>query len=194
MPEFRIQGRLGIMSTVISRFRKRYKPERIEVLFVAESPPASPPESNGDEVRFFYNPNQERWDYLFLAVMEAVFPEFKSEYCPGEKDDWLCKFKEHGYYLIDAIDRPVNRLPSAERRRLLDAAKKPKLSEIKMLVSPSTRIVLVKKNIFAAFNRPLRDAGYNVIHKSFLPFPSHGHQRDFVKKCRDCLHRAKRGR
>jgi hypothetical protein len=177
---------LGVVSTGISRLRERYKPERIEVLFVAESPP----ESSDDEVRFFYNSKQERWNHMYRAVMKAVFPEF--EYCPGEKDNWLRKFKQHGYYLIDATDRPVNRVTSAERRYELDAAVKPKLSEIKRLVSPSTPIVLVKKNIFSAFNRPLRDAGYNVIHESFLPFPSHGHQKDFVIMCRDCLRKAKR--
>jgi hypothetical protein len=175
------------MSTTISRLRQRYKPERVTVLFVAESPPSS----SDDEVRFFYNPRQERWDHMYRAVMKAVFPEF--EYGPGEKEDWLRKFKEHGYYLIDATDRPVNRLSSAERRSELNAAVEGKLSEIRMLVTPGTPIVLVKKNIFAAFNRPLRGAGYNVIHACFLPFPSHGHQARFVEACRNCLREARGG-
>jgi len=174
------------MRSVISRLRERYKPETIEVLFVAESPPAS----SDDEVRFFYNPKDERWDHMYRAVMKAVFPEF--EYYPREKDNWLRKFQEHGYYLIDATDRPVNRLSSAERRCVLDAAVKPKLSEIKRLVSSRTPIILLKRSVFSAFNRPLRDAGYSVIHESFLPFPSHGHQKEFVKKCRDCLRKAER--
>jgi hypothetical protein len=172
------------MSTTISRLRERYRPERIKVLFVAESPP----ESSDDEVRFFYNPRQERWDHMYRAVMKAVFPEF--EYRPGEKDNWLRKFEEHGYYLIDATDLPVNRISLAERRRKLAAAVEGKLSEIRRLVVPSTPIVLVKKNIFAAFHRPLRDAGYNVIHESPLPFPSHGHQARFVEACRTCLREA----
>jgi hypothetical protein len=173
------------MSTDISRLRKRYKPKKIKFLFVAESPP----ESSDDEVRFFYNYKQELWDYLYRAVMKVVFRDFK--HIKGEKDKWLCKFKEQGYYLIDATDHPVNCLSSAERRCELAAAVKQKLSEIKKLVSPSTPIILVKKNVFSAFYKPLRDAGYNVIHKSFLPFPSHGHQKEFVKRCRDCLRKAK---
>lgn len=122
---------------------------------------------------------------MYRAVMSAVFPEF--EFRPGEKDKWLRKFQEHGYYLIDATDRPVNRLSSAERRSELKAALEGKLSEIRMLAPPGTPIVLVKKNIFAVFNRPLRAAGYNVIHESFLPFPSHGHQARFVEAYRNCL-------
>ena len=172
------------MSTVISQLRKRYRPKKIKVLFVAESPPES------SEDRFFYNWRQERWDNMYRTVMKAVFPEF--EYRPGEKDNWLRKFSKHGYYLIDVTDRPVNRLSPAERRYALDAAVKAKLTEIKMLVSPSTPIVLVKKNVFSALNRRLRDAGYNVSHESFLPFPSHGHQKEFVRKCRDCLRKTKR--
>lgn len=169
------------MHTTISRLRERYKPARIKVLFVAESPP----ESSDDKARFFYNPSQERWDYMYRAVMQAVFPEF--EYRPGEKDNWLRKFQEQGYYLIDATDRPVNHLSSAERRCELNAAVEGKLSEIRGLVASSTPIILIKKNIFAAFRQPLRDACYNVIHESFLPFPSHGHQARFVAACRNCL-------
>jgi hypothetical protein len=171
-------------SAFIFGLRERYRPEKIKVLFIAESPP----KSNDDEVRFFYNPRQERWDYLYRAVMKAVFTDF--EYSPREKDNWLHKFKEHGYYLIDATDYPVNDLPSAsaERRHKIEDAAKAKLAEIaKLLVSKSTPILLIKKNVFAAFNCPLREAGYNVVNASFLPFPAQGHQQEFIEKCRDYL-------
>jgi hypothetical protein len=172
------------MSTTIFRLRQRYRRARIKVLFVAESPP----KSSDDEVRFFYNPRQERWDHMYRVVMQAVFPEF--EYRPREKEGWLRKFQEQGYYLIDATDCPINRLSPTERRRELSAAVDDKLSEIGRLVGLSTPIVLVKKNIFAAFYRPLRGAGYNVIHESFLPFLSHGNQARFVEACRTRLREA----
>ena len=168
------------MSTTISKLRKRYKPKTVKVLFVAESPPIS----DDDEVRFFYNPKQERWDYMYRAVMEAVFSDF--QYCSGEKDKWLRKFQKHGYYMIDATDKPVNRYSAAERRQILKDSVKSKLREISKLVTKKTPIVLIKKNVFEAFNEPLRN-GYNVIHKEFLPVPSHGHQARFIKACRNCL-------
>ena len=118
---------------------------------MAESPPES---TDKKEVRFFYNPQQEQWDYLYRSVMKCVFPEFK--YRPGKKDQWLRKFKEHGYYLIDATDSPINRLSSAERCHVLNAAVKKKLPEISTLVSRNTPIVLLKKNVFLAFKGPLR--------------------------------------
>jgi hypothetical protein len=55
-------------------------------------------------VRFFYNPDQELWDHVYRAVMKVVFPEFEHRH--GEKDLWLRKFKELGFYLIDATDPP----------------------------------------------------------------------------------------
>jgi hypothetical protein len=173
------------MKQSISDLRKTYKPEKVKCLFVAESPP----ESNDDEVRFFYNPRQERWDHMYRSVMKAVFPYF--EYHPGEKNSWLRKFQGQGYYMIDATDIPINHCSASERRRALNDAVESKLREIGTLVSLETPLVLVKKNVFLAFNAPLRKAGYNVIHDSFLPFPSHGHQARFIAACGDCLRRQK---
>ena len=68
-----------------------------------------------------------------------------------------------------------------------------KVSEISELVSRETPILLIKKNIFAALARPLREAGHNVIHDRFLPFPSHGHQARFIEAFQQSL-RQYRGR
>lgn len=176
------------MSTRISNLRERYRPDRIQVLFVAESPPAS----SDDEVPFFYNPRQERYDYMYRSVMKAVFSEF--EYRSGEKETWLQRFQKAHYYMIDATERPVNRLSSAERRKELNRSLGGTVAHIKKLISPGTQIVLVKKNIFEIFNQPLRDAGCNVIHESFLPFPSHGHQARFIEALGKCLRDVQRGR
>ena len=105
---------------------------------------------------------------MYRAVMKAVFPDF--EYRPGEKDKWLRRFKEHGYYMIDATDSPVNRLSSGKRRFVLNAALSAKLSEIATLVSHNTPIVLVKKNVFLAFDGPLRRAGLTSFISRFCRF------------------------
>jgi len=162
--------------------RKKYKPATVKVLFVAESPPFS------SDDRFFYNRDQESRDYLYRSVMEAVFPNFKfKENGRGRKDEWLRKFMEHGYYMIDATDSPVNQLTPAKRRSMIEGSVATKLSEIAALVCKNTPILLVKKNVFEAFKEPLRCAGFNVINTSFLPFPSHGHQDRFIKDCRSYL-------
>jgi len=171
----------------ISRLRRQYRPEKVQVLFLAESPP----ESTDNEVRFFYNPRQERWDHMYRAVMAAVFPDY--EYEPGQKDLWLRRFKDLGYFMIDATDTPINRVSEAERRRRLRASVQSKLSEIAALITHGTPILLVKKSVFEIFNASLREAGYNVAHERFLPFPAYGNQKKFISACRKCLRRLDRG-
>jgi hypothetical protein len=127
---------------------------------------------------------------MYRSLMEAAFPDFRHR--PGEKDAWLRRFQRAGYYMIDATDRPVNRLSPLERREELRRSLEPKVAEIGRLIVAGTPIVLIKKNIFEAFSQPLRDAGHNVIHKTFLPFPSHGHQARFIEACSKCL-RTSRG-
>lgn len=173
------------MSLSIKKLRENYKPRPVKVLIVAESPP----NSKYKEIRFFYNPMQERWDHLFRSVMKAVFPDYK--FRRGEKECWLQKFKSAGYYLIDATDQPINKLSRAQRCRIMDASLSDKLLEIKSLIKKKTPIILVKKDVFTLFNARLSGAGYNVIHDTFIPFPAYGHQVRFIKKCAQCLRRSR---
>lgn len=165
----------------IKELRETYKPTKIRVLFVAESPP----ESNEVEPRFFYNPHQERYDNMFRSMMRAVFENY--EYQPGKKDDWLQRFRKCGYYLIDATDEPINRLTEMERVPHLKRGLSAKLAEINRLVEKGTPIILIKKSIFDLFNEPLRGAGHNVVHDQFLPFPSFGNQTRFIEECRQTV-------
>ncbi|HEU0195637.1 MAG TPA: hypothetical protein VFQ88_00300 [Nevskiaceae bacterium] len=136
-------------------------------------------------MRFFYNPRQERYDYMYRSVMEAVFPSFRFK--RGQKDTWLKRFQDAGYYMIDATDKPVNGLSEAKRRQELCRNVERKLVEIRELTVPHTPILLIKKNIFEIFNEPLRNAGMNVVHETFLPFPAYGYQRRFVEACSKCI-------
>jgi hypothetical protein len=168
----------------IHRLREMYRPAKIDLLFVAESPPYT----KGKTLRFFYKPDEERWDHLYKSLMTAVFSEF--EFARGEKDIWLRRFMQRGCFLTDATDEPINHIKGAARRRALDSAIPDALRRIGKLVSTRTPIVLIKKSVFQALNAPLRGAGHSVIHESFLPFPSHGHQARFIDACRSCLRRA----
>jgi hypothetical protein len=81
--------------------RRRYRPTRIHVLFVGESPPASG--------RYFYAGDSG----LFHAVREAfqnVVPRTRSA------GRFLTSFRDLGCALVDLCERPVDRLPPARRR------------------------------------------------------------------------------
>jgi hypothetical protein len=153
--------------------REKYKPTAVKYLLIAESPPRS------DEGRFFYNPELEKWDFLFKSIMEVIFSDFTT----GRKDEFLQRFKEEGFYLIDATDTPVNHLRKVtDRNRVIEASIEDKLEEIAGLVSKSTPIFLIKKNVFEIFHPLLKREGYYVTNDEPLPFPSRGWQPVFKEK------------
>jgi len=161
--------------------RERYKPRAREIkcLLIAESPPRS------EDKRFFYNPDQEKYDFLFKSVMEAIFPDFRK----GQKYEYLQRFKEQGFYLIDAVDTPINYRKGRERNRIIKENLKNKIREIEGLISKDTPIILIKKNVFEIFYPELKERGFNFVCSEYIPFPSFGHQQKFKEKFKLCLER-----
>jgi hypothetical protein len=120
--------------------REKYRPENIKYLLIAESPP----KCNDKNVRFFYNPNQEKFDYMFKSIMEVVFPSFRNDYRKGDKNEYLKKFQEGGFYMIDATDTPVNKGFSPKKRNeKIKEDLKNKIKEIESLVTKKTPIFLI---------------------------------------------------
>ena len=84
---------------------EKYKPRHgTSVLFVAESPPTSID-------RYFYFEDVKHDDWLWIALMKALYP---SEWERGptktqraEKKDWLVRFQESGFRVIDAVKKPI---------------------------------------------------------------------------------------
>jgi len=160
-----------------------YEPREIKCLLIAESPPRS------EDKRFFYNPDQEKYDFLFKSVMEAIFPNFTNNYRKGQKHKYLQRFKERGFYLIDAIDIPINDRNQRERNKIIRENLKNKIKGIGELISKDTPIILIKKNVFEILYPELKKRGFNVVHSEYIPFPSSGHQREFKEKFKLCLER-----
>ena len=164
-----------------NKLRKEYKPSEIKCLLIAESPPKS------EGGRFFYNPDQEKYDFLFRSVMEVIFTDFKVKYRRGQKRIYLQKFKEKGFYLIDAVDEPINDKNQRERNKIIKRNLENKIREIDELISKDTPIIFIKKNIFKIFHPELKRRGFNVIHNKPIPFPSSGQQSKFKEKFKRCL-------
>ena len=160
-----------------------YEPREIKCLLIAESPPRS------EDKRFFYNPDQEKYDFLFKSVMEAIFPNFTNNYRKGQKHKYLQRFKERGFYLIDAIDIPINDRSQRERNKIIRENLKNKIKGIGELISKDTPIILIKKNVFEIFYPELKERGFNFVCSEYIPFPSFGHQQKFKEKFKLCLER-----
>ena len=165
----------------IQKAREGYRPEKIQCLFIAESPP------NSIE-RFFYYPEVKRADYLFLGIMEILYPDLKNEFLllgrPREiKERLLRKFQADGYYLLDILDMPLN-----TGGNLTDAV--PCLiKKVQTASDKNTPVIIIKVTNYDLAYAPLKQAGCNVIPVR-IPFPGQGQQEKFRIKFKDALAQA----
>jgi hypothetical protein len=87
------------------RLRRTFRPARLRLLFIGESPPASG--------RFFYRRNSG----LYRAMSDAfrvIDPSINDE-------NFLTAFQEAGCYLVDLCPEPVDQLDSKSRRSVCRA-------------------------------------------------------------------------
>lgn len=109
------------------RLRRRYRPERIRLLFIGESPPASG--------RFFY-----RQDSGLYRAIRDTFRMID----PWITDDMFLEvFQNSGCYLIDACSRPVDHLDLRSRRAACLAGE-PRLTGKIRRLKPSLIVTIVK--------------------------------------------------
>lgn len=150
---------------------EKYQPERTRVLFVAESPPLSVD-------RYFYFENVKGHDWLWIALMKALYPSewegTKTE--RKRKPYWLAKFQKSGFRLVDAVKEPLSGSPRS-RVVQIKASAPILISEIQA-IAPD-HLVLIKKTVYDALFQQLRDAGFLVINQTALPFPASGQQKRF---------------
>ncbi len=109
------------------RLRRSYRPARVRLLFIGESPPASG--------RFFYR----RDSGLYRAIRDAfrgIDPSITDE-------TFLEVFRRSGCYLIDACAAPVDHL-DANSRRAACRASEPALTRRIRHLDPAAIVTLVR--------------------------------------------------
>jgi hypothetical protein len=154
------------------KFRKKYRPKKIKVLFIAESPPVSG--------KYFYFENQAGYKAsLFGNMMKALYAkEYEDKLSSRNKKYFLSKFQKDRFFLIDTYETPINNKSNAERREIIRKNLPRLLKEIKVLTKYGTKIILIKKTTVCEILRePLKD---KVIGE--LPFPGSGNQNKFIKE------------
>ena len=157
--------------------RRRYKPEQITALFIAESPPAR--KSN----RFFYLEGVTKADALYLETMRVLFPEMTSKQTVKQirasKAFYLTAFKDKGFYLIDATDTPI--AGSSKRRKLSTLAHdSERLQEkVRGLITVDIPIVLIVTTVWKTHYGALGLLGYRVANTVAIPHPAYGNNRKF---------------
>ena len=165
----------------IEKLRNSYRPDRVEVLLVGESPP----DSDGGEVRFFYSPVLSRYDNLYRGVAQAVYgtdPSFQLH----DKASTLKRLQADGYCLIDATETPINRSSSSVRRKALRAAV-PSLVERCLAADPRRGVIVCHSMVFEITAPALKSAGLNLLHDAPLPFPLGNRRAHFIEGFRAAL-------
>ena len=146
------------------RLRRRYRPARIRLLFIGESPPASG--------RFFYQQDS--------GLYRAVRDTFRTVDPSITDDTFLEIFQESGCYLIDACAKPVDHLDAGSRRAACLAGE-PALSRKIRQLEPAA-IVTLLKSIRGNVRRAAAQAGWRgpVLE---VPYPGRwaSHRRIFLE-------------
>ncbi len=161
--------------------RARYRPERLRLLFLGESPP----DPGQGEPRFFYGPTISRHHYLLLGMMEALYG-VQADKVTGRKTEWLQRFQADGFWMLDALDAPSESKKRADRLAVLRKAAPDAVERIKA-AAPAAGVILCHPLADEALRPFLRKAGILLLHEGAIPFPLPQWRRSFVDRVRLAL-------
>jgi len=159
----------------ISDLRSQFKPEVLTTLFVGESSPAGG--------THFYRANSN----LFRATCEAFALTF-GEGAISDGPRFLREFQDRGCWLVDLVDRPINRVPDGERAALVATG----VSELARTVAETRprHVVAVKATLDSHVRSALDIAGSDADLLT-LPFPVRQWRAVYVMKLVQALRRWK---
>lgn len=154
-----------------ARAAAKYRPVKTRILFVAESPPKALD-------RYFYFEEVKSGDWLWIALMKGLFPSEwrRTKEERPRKRQWLSRFRDSGFWLVDAVKEPVSG-SSRQRVALIESVAPALISEIRE-IGPQ-KVILVKATVHQGLYRELTDAGICVANEKPLPFPAAGRQSQF---------------
>lgn len=164
-----------------ARARRKYRPGKIRVLLVAESPPSS----GG----FFYFPTTIGKDHLFRETMKALrlWPLSRPMIQGVDKRPLLRQFQSKGFFLVDTSPLPINNLSDSERRTAIVRNSTRVAATARDL--DTHKVAIIKTTVYG----PVRDAleriglGDKILNSGPMPFPSHGNQRKYRSLLRNII-------
>ena len=161
--------------------RERFIPKKVKYLFISESPPVE------DSQSYFYYRYTTEKDYLFLNLMQALYPRTYKSYLPvrelrKSKRTFLDMFMSNGCYLIESVD--VNLPPemhSGKKIARITAERDKLLKRIKDISDSETKVILISSTVFAACFEFLKDNGINVVNEAgqSIYFPDRWNNKSF---------------
>ena len=182
-----------------SKASRKYRPQAIKVLFIAEAPPALRFE------RFFYFVRVNEADTLFLEMMKGPLsevdtgfveyrdsrkPEFDAKRVRLQKAELLQKFKRDGFYLIDASEQPMPEDADTTAKKHIIRSSLPELrTKARELSSEGdTPVILIGAPTYSVCAETLRKDGLYVLNEEMINSPARGGQKLFRRKLGVVLH------
>ena len=162
---------------------EKFLPEKIKVLFIAESPPA-----NG--AFFFFKFSKQ--EILLTTITTAILGDGKGYSRDDPKIEFLNILQERGYFLIDAVEYPINTTRDRNRELIIKQETDNLIDRLKDLerqnkIDGNTKIILIKKSVFNVLNNSLKQIGYNILNKVKIDFPKYYNDRDTIREVRNLL-------
>ncbi len=176
----------------------QYRPAPIRLLFIAEAPPAFRVN------RFFYFSDLRNGDTLFLEMMKVLYPllvrysegkaigsSFEARNIRLQKAALLERFREDGFYLIDASEEPMpDDVDTATKIRIIQKAFPALRRKVRRLLrNENAPIILIGSPTYLVCAEMLRQDGFCVLNEEMLNHPARGGQTRFRAKLRAILDR-----
>jgi hypothetical protein len=124
-------------------------------------------------------------DNLYRGVAQGLYGDHP-EVDLTDKPAVLKRLQADGFWLIDAVDRPVNHLPPGLRRAAITTAVPQLVGRCRDL-APRRGVIICHRVVYQLATPSLRDAGVRVLHDQPLPFPLGNWRADFVAGLRKAL-------
>jgi hypothetical protein len=195
---------------------ERFLPDKIDVLFIFESPPFPPPINSFNVGKnlswsYFYRHESKGSDFLRNKISDTLFNEKMSN-----AKAFLKKFADKGYFLISAVNYPINKITedkgfvkitskgvvdSKERQKIIYSESSELVKTIEYWIQKSclskiekVNMLIIKVPVFNGlmnFNNPFKkkeeEGVYKVLNNYPIPFPMPPFDAVFKREVRKLL-------
>lgn len=156
--------------------RAEYRPECVRVLLVAESPPSP----TAGTRRFFYSETLTGHDNLFRSVALAAYGMTAADLRAVTKASVLRRLQADGFFLIDAVETPINHMSSGDKRRAIRSGTSRLLHRC-VEIEPTVGVFVISTPVHEAVAEAMTGAGITVLNPTPAPFPLGNTRAQFVK-------------
>jgi hypothetical protein len=157
----------------MQNLRELYRPNKLNLLFIGESPPAGG--------TFFYAGNSLLFRYTRNAFSEALNQEWQ------DTGKFLSYFKSAGCYLEDLCLNPINGLTRPERRRQHTLGIVPLANRLSSWKNQPHAVIIIGCSIEHPVTSSLTRVNWNEKPIYILPFPGNSHQTRYVSELVEIL-------